>query len=132
MEQAVRRYDPKKSKERKKKLSPLKTKVADLQSKLTSEIDEFSKVRAKIIEDNNSTRMICNRVRDHLHLRLAVYWNSVLRNHPDSGKMPVVPCVDIGFKAEEVYIKPHYNVLMETAEILSKAYSCEEKEKENV
>lgn len=118
------------AKESKKRLAPVKNKVSDLQTKLISEIDEFSALRAKIIEDNNSTRMVCNRVRDHLYQRLAVYWNSALRNHSDSKKMPVTPCVDIIFNSEDIYMKPHYKVLMEKAELLSEITSIDKQEAE--
>lgn len=113
--------------ERAKRLSPIKSRVSSLQAKLTSEIDEFSSVRAKIIEDNNSTRMVCNRVRDHLYQRLAVYWNSALRKHPERSKMPVVPRTDVTFQAEGIYMDPH-KVLMQRAELLSEALSVEAKE----
>lgn len=116
------------AKESEKRLIPVKNKVSLLEAKLTSEIDEFSAVRAKIIENNNSTRMICNRVRDHLYQRLAVYWNSALHNHSESSKMPVLPCADIIFNSEDVYMKPHYKVLMEKAELLSEITSIDKKE----
>ena len=113
--------------ERNKRLSPMKSRISSLQEKLTSEIDEFSVVRAKIIEDNNSTRMVCNRVRDHLYQRLAVYWNAALRKHAEHSKMPAVPCVKIIFNSEEVYMKPHIE-LMQKAELLSETIKNESKE----
>lgn len=113
--------------ERCKRLSPIKSRVSSLQAKLTSEIDEFSAARAKIIEDNNSTRMVCNRVRDHLYQRLAVYWNAALRKHAEHSKMPVVPCVEIIFTSEEVYMEPHIE-LMQRAELLSETIKNESKE----
>lgn len=115
------------SNERTKRLSPIRSRVSSLQAKLTSEIDEFSAVRAKIVEDNNSTRMVCNRVRDHLYQRLAIYWNSALRKHTERSKMPVVPCVDIIFNSEEVYMKPHIE-LMQKAELLSETIKKESEE----
>ena len=116
------------TKEREKRLTPVKNKVSSLEAKLTSELSEFATVRAKIIEDNNSTRMICNRVRDHLYQRLAVYWNSALHNHPETIKMPVLPCVDIKFNSEDIYMKPHHKVLMEKADLLSETLSVNEEE----
>lgn len=113
--------------ERTKRLAPLKSRVNSLQSQLTSEIAEFSKLRNKIIEDNNSTRMICNRVKDHLYMRLDAYWNSALRKHSENSKMPAVPSVEISSRAEAVYMDPH-RALMQRAELLSQAISNEEKE----
>ena len=72
--------------------------------------------------------MICNRVRDHLYQRLAVYWNSALHNHPETIKMPVLPCVDIKFNSEDIYMKPHHKVLMEKADLLSDTLLVNEEE----
>lgn len=119
---AVRRAN-----ERAKRLAPLKGRISSLQSKLASEIDEFSKLRNKILEDNNSTRMICNRVKDHLHQRMDVYWNAALRKHPDNVRMPATPSVEVASRAECVYMKPH-ECLMQRAELLSQALSDDKKE----
>lgn len=113
--------------ERAKRLAPLKSRVSSLQSKLSSEIDEFSRLRNRILEDNNSTRMICNRVKDHLHQRMDVYWNAALRKHPDNARMPVIPCVEVKSRAEAVYLEPHM-LLMQRAESLSQTLSDDEKE----
>lgn len=107
------------SNEKAKRLSSFKNRVNSLQSKLTGEIDEFSQLRNKIIEDNNSTRMICNRVRDHIYQRLDIYWNAALRKHSDKTKMPVIPCVEIVSRSEAIYMEPHKN-LMQKAEMFSK------------
>ncbi len=115
------------SNERKKRLESFKARVSLLQNKLTSEIDEFSQLRNKILEDNNSTRMICNRVKDHLHQRLDVYWHSMLLKHPDNTRMPAVPCVEVISRAEDVYMKPH-KILMQRAELLSQTLSDDERE----
>lgn len=113
------------SNERTKRLAPLKSRVSALQSKLTSEIDEFYQLRNNIIEDNNSTRMICNRVKDHLHQRLDVYWNAALRKHTDKAKMPVIPCVKITSRSEAVYMESH-KLLMQKAEMFSMEFSSNE------
>lgn len=113
------------SNERTKRLAPIKGRVSSLQSKLTSEIDEFSRLRNKIIEDNNSTRMICNRVKDHIYQRLDIYWNAALRKHSDKEKMPVIPCVEVTSRSEAVYMEPHKN-LMQKADLLSKELSNDE------
>lgn len=113
--------------ERAKRLAPLKSRVNSLQSKLSSEIDEFSRLHNRILEDNNSTRMICNRVKDHLHQRMDVYWNAALRKHPDNARMPVIPCVEVKSRAEAVYLESH-TLLMRRAESLSQILSDDEKE----
>ena len=113
--------------ERAKRLTPLKARVNLLQNKLNSETDEFSELRNRILEDNNSIRMICNRVKDHLHQRMDVYWNAALRKHPDNTRMPAIPCVEVASRAEGVYMEPH-KLLMQRAELLSQTLSADEKE----
>lgn len=113
------------SNEKAKRLAPFKGRVSSLQSKLTSEIDEFSQLRNKIIEDNNSTRMICNRVKDHIYQRLDIYWNAALRKHSGKAQMPVIPCVMVASRSEEVYMEPH-KILMQKAEMVSKDLSNDE------
>ena len=90
-------------------------------------MDDFSARRNKIIEDNNSTRMICSRVRDHLYQRLNVYWNSALHKHSENDRMPAVPTVEVTSRAEMVYMEPH-SVLMQKAERLSQFLSKNETE----
>ena len=100
-----------------KRLVPLKNRVSSLHSKLIAEIEEFSVLRYKIIEDNNSTRMICNRVRDHLYQRMDVYWNAALKKHSDSARMPVIPCVSVVSGAEDAYMEPHRDLMQKADQI---------------
>lgn len=113
--------------ERDKRLEPLKNRISSLNSQLISEIDEFSQLRNKIIEDNNAARMICNRIKDHLYMRLDVYWNSALRKHSENSKMPAVPSVEISSRSEEAYMYPHHT-LMQSLGGLRQMISNEEKE----
>ena len=113
--------------ERAKRLAPLRKRVSDLQSKLVAEEDEFSALRNKIIEDNNSTRMICARVKDHLLQRMDVYWNSAMLKHSENARMPAVPSIEVTSRAEDIYMEPH-KALMQRAELLSQSLSKEEKE----
>lgn len=113
--------------ERDKRLAPLRRRVSELQSKLAAESDEFSSLRNKIIEDNNSVRMICFRVRDHLLQRMDVYWNSAMLTHSENARMPVVPSIEVASRAEEIYMESH-QALMQRAELLSQSLSKEEKE----
>ena len=108
--------------ERAKRLAPLRSRISALQSKLVAEVDEFSSLRNKIIEGNNSTRMICARVRDHLLQRMDVYWNSAMLKHYENARMPVVPSIEVTSRAEAIYMEPH-KVLMQRAELLSQSLS---------
>lgn len=113
--------------ERAKRLAPLRKRVSDFQGKLAADVDEFSALRNKIIEDNNSTRMICARVKAHLLQRMCVYWNSAMIRHSENARMPTVPSIEVTSRAEAVYMEPH-KALMQRAEVLSKSLAKEEKE----
>lgn len=113
--------------EKAKRVAPLRNRVSALQEKLVTEAEEFSALRNKIIEDNNSTRMICDRVKDHLFQRMDVYWNSALLKHSENARMPAVPSIEVTSRAEAVYMEPH-KALMQRAELLSQSLSKEEKE----
>lgn len=110
-----------------KRLAPYKDNVGALRSKLASEVDEFSALRSKIAEDNNSTRMICARVKEHLLQRMDVYWNAALHRHSENARMPAVPSIEVTSRAETVYMAPHMP-LMQRAEQLSQSLSKDEKE----
>lgn len=110
--------------ERAKRLAVFRSRVGALQSSLDSKVDEFLTLRNKIIEDNNSTRMICARVKDHLLQRMDVYWNSALLKHPEKARMPAVPSIEVTFRAEAIYIELHKE-LMQRAELISQSLSKE-------
>lgn len=117
------------SKERERRLASFKGRVSSLQSELASKINEFSQLHNKIIEDNNSTRMICNRVKDHIYQRIDIYWNAALRNHSDKTTMPVVPCIVLESRSEAVYMDSH-KLLMKKADSFSVDLLNEEETKE--
>ena len=91
--------------------------------------DAFSELHSKLIEDDNTTRLICHRVRDHILMRIDVYWNSVLRHHSDNACMPVIPILELRDEAEEVYLRPHRE-LMKRASAFHDVIQNEAAEKE--
>lgn len=113
--------------EKAQRLAPLKSRVSSFQSKLASETNELNTLRSRIIEQNNSTRMICTRVWEHLLQRIDVYWGSAMRKHPEKDQMPVVPSIEAKNDAERIYMGPHKKVL-DAAEALSQALSNERRE----
>ncbi len=115
--------------EKEKKLAPVKKKVAGLEQELKNAEEAFSALHSKLVEDDNTTRLICHRVRDHILMRLDVYWNSALRRHPDGESMPVVPVIELEDEAEEAYLSLH-NVLMKRAAAIRDAIQDEAAEKE--
>ena len=90
--------------EKDKKLVALKKNVARLEQELKEVEDTFSELHSKLVEDDNTTRLICYRVKNHILMRIDIYWNSVLRHHPDNACMPVLPILEIKDDAEEVYL----------------------------
>lgn len=105
-----------------KRLAPLRSRVSFLQNKLAAETDEVLELRNKIIEDNNSTKMICNRVKDHILQRMDVYWNFALHKHAENSSMPAVPSAEMTLHAEKIYMEPHIS-LMRKAGSLSQTLS---------
>lgn len=115
--------------EKEKKLAPVKKKAAGLEQELKNAEEAFSALHSKLVEDDNTTRLICHRVRDHILMRLDVYWNSALRCHPDGSSMPVVPVMELKDEAEEAYLSLH-KVLMKRAAAIHDAIQDEAAEKE--
>ena len=110
-----------------KKLAPLQNRINQLNNKISAETAEFSKLRNKIIEDNNSTRLICSRLKDHLTQRLDVYWNAAIRKHAEKSKIPILPSLpEFNINSEELYLKPHMG-LMEASETNNSTTAVSEK-----
>lgn len=97
--------------EKDKKLVALKKNVARLEQELKEVEDTFSELHSKLVEDDNTTRLICYRVKNHILMRIDIYWNSVLRHHPDNACMPVLPILEIKDDAEEVYLRQHKELM---------------------
>lgn len=114
-----------------KRLAPFKDRVSSLENKLASEIDNLSQLYHKIVENNNSTRLICNRVRKHVCQRIDTYWNAALLKHYDKEKISVVPCVEIGSHSEAIYMEPHES-LMQKVEMLIKTFINDEESTKGV
>lgn len=117
--------------EKEKKLAPAKSNVAGLEQELKDDEKAFWNLNSKLFEDDNTTRMICRRVRDHVLMRLDIYWNSALRHHPEGASMPVVPVLELKDEAEEAYLRPHKE-LMKRAATIHDAIQGEAAEKEAV
>ena len=97
--------------ERARRLEPLVKRINELQEAQETAAQEFRKLYSRVAEDENSTRMICNRLKDHTLQRLSVYWNAALKKHPKGSVMPAVPSIEITCQAEEVYKKLHTALL---------------------
>lgn len=113
--------------ERAKSLVLYKNRIVTLQNKLVSEADEFFALRNQIIEADNSTRMICARVKEHLFQRIDVYWNSALHKHSEKERMPVIPSIEVTSRAERVYIELHSTMMLKS-EMLNQSLSKDKME----
>lgn len=105
------------ARERTERLAVFRSRIGTLQNHFDSEMSEFLTLRNKIIEDNNSTRMICVRVKEHLLQRIDVYWHAALHKHSENAQMPAVPSIEVTSLAEIAYMEPH-KILMQRAEML--------------
>lgn len=103
--------------EKEKRLAPARSRVAGLEQELKEDEEAFADLHSKLMEDDNTTRLICHRVRDHILMRIDVYWNAALRIHPDEEMMPVAPVLELRDEAEEVYLRPHKELMKRAAAI---------------
>ncbi len=103
--------------EEEKRRQPLKNKVSGLRQELQEAEKAFSDLYNILVEDDNTVRMICHRVRDHILIRIDVYWNAALTIHPNSEEMPVVPLIELGNRAEEAYLLLHHELRMFAASV---------------
>ena len=105
-------------KERDKYLSSARGKVSSIESQLSTQIEDFYALKNRIVEDYNSTKLICNRAKDYILQRIDIYWDSAYKKHPESKMMPAIPRVVFLFNAEKVYSEQHKE-LMSKAESLA-------------
>ena len=103
--------------ERDKRLAPLKSKVSSLEQEVREAEVALSDLHSKLAEDDNTTRLICHRVREHILMRMDIYWNAALRLHTNSTALPVVPVLELKEEAEEVYLRPHKELMQRAREI---------------
>lgn len=92
--------------------------LAPLENQVNSLTTQFLTLHSKLVEDDNTTSMICHHVKDHTFQRLDLYWDAALKRHSDSISMPpVVPKIEEPFRAEQQYRKTH-ETLMDRAQLL--------------
>ena len=113
------------SREKAKRLESHIGRVGSLKSTLTDLLSQLSVLHNTIIEKENSSRMIINRVRDHMYERLDVYWRAALRKHQNRAEMPVTPDITIQNRSEEFFLEPH-RAIMERAETILNVKSSTE------
>ncbi len=93
--------------EKSKRLQVFKDGITALETSLSDGEKEFSKTFNKIIEDNHSTRIICDKMKNRIIQRMDIYWSSALRRHTDARRMPPIPDVEVTSDAEQIYMLAH-------------------------
>ena len=111
--------------EKEKRLVPEKKKVSDLEHELKKVEKSFFNLYSKLVEDSNTTRLICQRVKEHTHMRVDMYWNSMLIYHPDGMTIPAVPVLNLRNDAEEEYFRLHRDLMTQVAAIRKDVYEKE-------
>ena len=108
---------------RKKSLSEKashQSKARALGEQLKEAYDMLAKIFNHILEINNGTRMICERVKSHVNQRRNIYWDSAYRNHPEKERLPVYPEELSSGKAEAIYISQHKALSEEASQMLER------------
>lgn len=93
--------------------------VHRIQAQIDEKYQELSLVYNFIKESDNIARLICERVMNHTKQRIAVYWRSAYKVHPESTRMPVAVSVEISSDAEATYMAKHAEKDSSIAALLS-------------
>lgn len=101
-----------------KGFEPLKQRLAKLQAQIRELLSEADALRNQITEANNITRMICRKAMDHTRQRIDIYWNGVLKKHPNSADIPATPELRMIPGAEITYYRQHRAFLEEAAKTI--------------
>ena len=81
---------------------------------------EFDGYQNHIIETNNDTRLICERVKNHTGQRRNAYWNAAIRVHIEKLKIPLQPSPLPEPEAEAIYMAQHRNLEGEAGELIGR------------
>lgn len=109
------------SRERDKQLQPFYDDVEKKKKALSERTDEIFERLSRIKESFDSTCKIANRLLQHSHRRIDVYWRSAMRQN---GELPPVPNIRFTKFSEQEYRK-HYEALAGRVELLSKEFVSE-------
>ena len=97
-------------------MAPLNSKNASIEQELEEDREALVALYNQLVEDINTTRLICHRVKNHILLRMDIYWNSALTYHPDNMSMPVVPGLDLQSEEAELQYLNYHAEIMKFAE----------------
>lgn len=114
--------------ESEKKLAPMRIRISTIECEIDKLCTECSDVYNRMIETHNTTRMVCQETKDHVLQRIAVYWNSMLKKHPDKDKMPVVPTFELTSRSEDAYMSLHERLIHKADELIKSISNNNEEE----
>lgn len=100
--------------------APYYAKLRALKQDIETAVTQMDQVQAHIIETNNFTRMVCERVKYHTEQRRDTYWNAAWRMHPEKDKMPITPEPLKESEAELTYTAPHKTLEDEVINMLAR------------
>lgn len=112
--------------EKNQRLSVYRNRVNMVSKEYEDQLKEVSTTFCKVTEQIYSTKMACNRMKEHLYKRLDVYWNAALTNHNQKETMLTVPYVEISVNSETDYMQLHSQLIQRIKGLK------EENENENV
>ena len=90
-----------------KDTAPYYARIKTLEDGISTAYAQLDKRHNHIIETNNTTRLVCERLKNHTEQRQDAYWNAALRTHPAKKEMPVTPAPLAKSEAELIYTMQH-------------------------
>jgi hypothetical protein len=90
-----------------KKNAPYYAKIKAIEEEIAQSYERLEELINHILEVNNITRLVCERVQRHTEQRRLAYWDAVLRTHPQRREMPVTPDPLPKSEAELTYTSAH-------------------------
>lgn len=90
-----------------KQLAKVRSAAASVKDELEEKCRELAHIHRHIVENENDTRMICERVMNHSKQRISAYWRAAERVHPEKDRMPAAPTTLTPTDAERTYTEDH-------------------------
>lgn len=90
-----------------KQIAKVRAAAASIHAELETKCRELALIHRHILESENNTRMICERVMNHIKQRISAYWRAAMRVHPEGDRMPAIPVMLKVTDAERTYTEDH-------------------------
>lgn len=119
------------SRELGKKSAPYHARVRTLEDEIRNAYTRLDERYNHIIETNNGSRLVCERLKYHTEQRRDAYWNAALRTHSFKEKIPVIPEPLPESEAELTYTAQHKMLEDEAVAMLSRKERMVSRQEEN-